>query len=301
MNEDFKDDFLEKKPLYSDSGQENPDSGYDAEEPKEDILSRMPEELKTTAEYSAPLEEIQRKRRLRRKKKRLRPFGIFILICIIAAFMASPVFAVKEFKSNVSENYTKEELLNVLGFKEGMNIFRAKFMSGSKKLKENPYIERGKISISLPDTVIITVEERKVRGNIYKDGSYLYIDQSGRVLDIEETPNTASPIIEGLEFSEYNYGEVLSVKNTASLSTAVSISQLMEKYNLSGYTITLDVSDVNNITGKINNADITLGSMIRMDEKIRTLTAIIPNISPEAMGTLDLSDIDSQIVFKYMT
>ncbi|MBQ7241418.1 MAG: FtsQ-type POTRA domain-containing protein [Firmicutes bacterium] len=298
MNDDYINDILEKH--LNDEKNDSDESGY-TENEQEDVLSRMPEELKAEPEESAPLDEVQRKRRLRRKRKRIRPFGIFILVCIIAAIMASPIFAVREFKSNVSENYTKEELLNVLGFKEGMNIFRAKLMSGNKKLKANPYIEHGKISISLPGTVIITVEERKVRGNILKDGSYLYIDQHGRVLDIEETPNTASPIIEGLEFSEYSLGNVISVENTSSLAAAVSISQLMEKYNLSGYTINLNVSDIDNITAKINNAEITLGSTLRMDEKIRTLTAIIPNISPEAIGTLDLSDIDSQIVFKYMT
>lgn len=267
----------------------------------DDVLSRMPDELKEVKEYDTSLAEIQQKRRLRRKKKRLKPLGIFIIICVVAAILASPIFAVKEFKTNVSENYTKEELLNSLGFKEGMNIFRAKFFSGNRKLRENPYIENGKISISLPDTVIITVEERKVRGSIFVNNSYLYIDQNGRVLAIDEKADKNSPIIKGIKFSDYSEGLLLDIENPSSLSAAVSVSQLIEKYDLSLYTIHLDVTDINNITAKINNAEILLGSTIRLDEKIRNLAAIMPYITADAMGTLDLSDMDSQITFKYLT
>ena len=93
----------------------------------------------------------------------------------------------------------------------------------------------------------------------------------------------------------------MEVDNKKSLEVMVKISQLMIKYNLLEMAMYIDVSDEKNITAKINEVTILFGSEDSLDEKIRIMSEIIKTIPEEDKGTLDLRDLNKQIVFSYIT
>ena len=199
------------------------------------------------------------------------------------------------------EKYTKDEICEMVNIKEGMNMFLFNRFYAMKTLKSNTYIESAKISYKLPDTVAITIDERKVRGYVPYMGSYLYIDEEGRVLEVSSEMNRALPVVYGLNFSSFTLGEKIEAENKEAFDIMVNIAYLMSKYELLDMVVKIDVSNPDKILAYVNKVEVNLGDMSNGDRKIRTMAEVIKNINENDRGSLDLSDLSKPIIFKYLT
>ena len=170
-------------------------------------------------------------------------------------------------------------------------------------LERDPYIADAKISCRWPDTIVIDVIERKVRGYVPYMGAYLYIDEAGRVLDVQDACREALPLVKGLSFGSFTKGEVIPVENPEALDIVLHFSQLMEKYELLDMVVEIDVADRENVYAYVNQVQIILGNMENGDTKIRYMAEIMKTIPKEDRGTLDLSELDKPngtVVFRYL-
>ena len=238
------------------------------------------------------------------KKIRIGKKGILTFLCVLAgicAFLVSPVFTIKNIEITEMEKYTKDEICEMVNIKEGMNMFLFNRFSAMKTLKSNTYIESAKISYKLPDTVAITIDERKVRGYVPYMGSYLYIDEEGRVLEVSSEMNRALPVVYGLNFSSFTLGEKIEAENKEAFDIMVNIAYLMSKYELLDMVVKIDVSNPDKILAYVNKVEVNLGDMSNGDRKIRTMAEVIKNINENDRGSLDLSDLSKPIIFKYLT
>ncbi len=95
--------------------------------------------------------------------------------------------------------------------------------------------------------MVISLTERKVRAYVPYMGSYLYIDEEGRVLDVQNVYTEGLPLVKGLVFSGFQRGEVLQVENQESLQVMLQISQMIQKYNLTEFAVEVDVSNTSEI------------------------------------------------------
>ena len=238
-----------------------------------------------------------------KKPKSFMKIMLFIIIfsSALAGIMFSPIFKITSINMTELSKYTKDEFLNKLGVKEGENIFAFNRANAEKVVKNDPYIEDIKFNVKLPGTLKIDVKERKVRGYVPFMGSYLYIDEYGRVLDVQTYYKDNLPIVEGLVFDKFCLGELLQVENQKSYDVVVGISQIMTKYELLNMVLKLNVSDPEKIHIYVNNVDIFIGNLDDCDEKIRTMAAIIQKLDKKDFGSLDLSDLSKPIIFKYKT
>lgn len=230
-------------------------------------------------------------------------FMIFLMFFFsaLAGIMFSPVFKITSINMTELSKYTKDEFLNKLGIKEGDNIFIFNRALAKKIVNADPYIEDINFKIKLPQSLTIDVKERKVRGYVPFMGSYLYIDEYGRVLDIQTYFKENLPVVEGLVFDKFRLGELLQVENKKSFDVVVEISQIMTKYELLNMVLKLNVNDPEKIHIYVDNVDIFLGNLDDCDEKIRTMAAIIEKLDEKDFGSLDLSDLSKPIIFKYKT
>lgn len=238
------------------------------------------------------------------KKIRIGKKGILTFLCVLAgicAFLVSPVFTIKNIEITEMEKYTKDEICEMVNIKEGMNMFLFNRFYAMKTLKSNTYIESAKISYKLPATIAITIDERKVRGYVPYMGSYLYIDEEGRVLEVSSEMNRALPVVYGLNFSSFTLGEKIEAENKEAFDIMVNIAYLMSKYELLDMVVKIDVSNPDKILAYVNKVEVNLGDMSNGDRKIRTMAEVIKNINENDRGSLDLSDLSKPIIFKYLT
>ena len=230
--------------------------------------------------------------------------GAALGLVVIIGLLLSPIFALKSIAAEGASHYSTAELCEKIGLSKGDNILFFGRGRAAKTLEEDPYIADAKLSLRLPDTIVIKVKERKVRGYVPYMGAYLYIDEGGRVLDVQEACREALPMVKGLEFTNFTLGEVVPVENPEALDVVLNISQLMEKYELLDLVVEIDVSNPKSIHAYVNQVEILLGEMENGDTKIRYMAEIMKTIPKEDRGTLDLSALDKPggtVVFRYLT
>lgn len=230
--------------------------------------------------------------------------GCVLGLVVVIGILLSPVFALKSVAAEGASHYTAEQLCAMIGLNEGDNILFFGKGKAAQVLEQDPYIADAKLSMRVPDTIIIEVKERKVRGYVPYMGSYLYIDEAGRVLDVQEACHEALPVVKGLAFGSFTLGEVIPVENPEALDVVLQISQMMEKYELLDIVVEIDVSNPKSIHAYVNQVQIIFGDMENGDTKIRYMAEVMKTIPEEDRGTLDLSELDKPngtVVFRYLT
>ena len=250
------------------------------------------------------LQELEHYEAPRRKRKRIDQRYVLagvLGVLSVAGLLFSPLFSAKEVLLEGCEHYTTSEITQQIGFQTGDNIIFYNTSKAERLLEEDPYIAEAKLSRRLPDKLVISITERKVRGYVPYMGSYLYIDEEGRVLDTQEAYFDSLPEVKGLQFSYFKLGEVLPVENEEALLAVLQMSQMMKKYELLDVVVEMDVSDPKDIYLNANQVSIHIGQMSDGDQKIRIMAEIMKTIPEGDRGTLDLSDLNKPIVFKYLT
>lgn len=230
--------------------------------------------------------------------------GILFLLVIVmgsAAILFSPVFSATNIVITKMDKYTDSEICEKIGLTTSSNIFLFGKRKAAKILEEDNYIESARLSIQLPNTIKVEIEERKVRGYVPYANSYLYIDEYGRVLDVQTSFVKKLPIVYGLEFDHFKEGQLLQVDNPESFDIVVKMAQMMTKYELLDTGMEIYVDDPSHIHAKMNHVEIELGDISDSDQKIRTLAEIIKTIPEKDRGVLDLTDLSKPIVFQYLT
>ena len=246
-----------------------------------------------------------KRKKAKKRKPRKKLSMKFILILLVATLggtgiIFSPLFSVQTIEVTEMEQYSKDAICDMIGLKTGTNVFLYDKNRAVETLEKNHYIESAEVAVQLPSTIKIDIVERKVRGYMPYAGSYLYIDEYGRVLDVQQIPQKTLPIVYGLEFDEFRLGELLDAKNKESFDVVVRISQMVTKYELLDSILEIDVSDPQNITASINKIEIQFGSIENCEQKMAYLSQIVETIPENDRGLLDLSDMTKPIVFKYM-
>ncbi|MCL2352600.1 MAG: FtsQ-type POTRA domain-containing protein [Firmicutes bacterium] len=229
--------------------------------------------------------------------------GLAVLALLV---LMSPVFAITKITVAGNEKVTEAELLAACGVKQEDSLFSFNARKAAKNVAKNlSYVESVTFRKVWPNELRITVAERKLSGYVkYMNGSYLYIDENGRVLEVSGMFTEELPVVVGLKFSKFSVGELLDVDNKTSFSTLVVLTRLFDKYGMRDYKVSkVDVSDSGDIHLYVRNIDVKLGSAADADQKIRTLREILGKM-PDAdniRGVLDLTVISGKYTFKILT
>lgn len=260
-------------------------------------MRRETKELEEDLEYYRREEKRQKKRGVSGKSL------LFLLLFAgaILAVLFSPIFSIKEINIEGIRKYSVDEICELTGFKEGVNIFSISTGKAEDMLEDETYIDSASIVRELPNKLNITINERRVRGYIPYMGSYLYIDEFGRVLEINSAVTEPLPVVTGLEFSSFTLGERIDCDNSEVFDIVVTIAQVMTKYEMLDTVVRIDLSNTDKIMAYVRKIEINLGDGTNCDEKIRTMSEAIKQIPENDRGTLDLSDMSKPIVFKYLT
>ena len=206
-------------------------------------------------------------------------FVAFIGIVALAlwlTFFTLPVFNIKSIEISGNENLSKEQIESMLN-------------TALKNIKSNNYVEEVSIHRKLPSTITVNIKEYKLRAYVPYMGSYLYINDYGRILDTQKTFKKQLPVVEGLKFNQFTLGEVLQVDNPSAFDTVVQLSKLFEKDQLLNTIVQVDVSDENDIHFYVGKIDVEFGSFDDANKKLLTLNEVLKQLDTSYAGVLNLT------------
>ena len=197
----------------------------------------------------------------------------------------------------------QSEIINRLDLSRYSNILLFNPYAARERIMANLYIGNVTFQRDLPGRLVVTVFERRLSAYVeHQPGSFLYLDDDGRVLEIRSYRSEALPLLEGLDFDRFQLGEILEVSNQTDFAAVVHYTQLLSHYNLLGKITHINVADPGNIRILYNYWEFNVGDARDADQKVRTIAYIIENY-PDAdiiRGFLNIQDVRSDFILEML-
>ncbi len=233
--------------------------------------------------------------------KKTKLFGI-ISICtiLIVIIFGSSLFDIKEFEIIGNDRISDEMIISLSGLELYNNIFRFNKSSTIKKIKENSYIKKVKISRKLPSKIQITVEETTPKYMLQIADSYAYINNQGYILEIS-TEKLQIPILEGVhtDISNAKSGDRINIEDLKKMDMVIKIYETAKSNGLGNLITKIDISDDRNykILMESEGKTVYLGEGLDLNTRILYLKSIL-EASTGKNGEIFLNvDLNSENVF----
>lgn len=212
--------------------------------------------------------------------KRIIKWTILIsaLIASFIFFMMSPLFNLAQIEVENNEKINTDTIISLSGLTLGENIYKTSTNKIKRNIKQNAYIENVIIKRKLPNTIIVTVKERKTTYNLEYASSFAYINNQGYILEIS-SEKLEVPIIEGYTTSEEDIkvNNRLNNEDLERLGTVLKIMESAGANDISNLITRIDISNKQNykIILENENKTVYLGDASNLSNRILYLKAIL--------------------------
>ncbi|MCR4909158.1 MAG: FtsQ-type POTRA domain-containing protein [Lachnospiraceae bacterium] len=202
---------------------------------------------------------------------------VSILLVFLGLLIAQEYFTVQKVTVSGAEHYSKKEIEDmVMDSPIAHNSLYLKLRYRNRSVENIPFIERMEVVIDSPKEITINVYEKAIAGYIEYLGRYMYFDKDGIIVESSAERTGSVPFVTGLKFSECVMYEALPVENRTVFSEILSITQLMNKYNINADRVLFGTDQ--SITLFFNTARVAIGQFDNIDEKMIRLQYIVPEL-----------------------
>ncbi len=240
--------------------------------------------------------KIKKKNRIKITNRK--PQGAVWIAVIIAAVVVIALFAgyhyiitnytVTTVYVEGNEHYTNEEIMEmVMEGRYGHNSLFLSLKYKDKSMADIPFIEKMDISVLDPHTVKIEVYEKSLAGYVEYLDRYMYFDKDGIVVETSTEKTKGIPMVTGLSFDHVVLYQALPVEDPAVFSEILSITQLVNKYNLSTDRIFFGLDGT--LTLYFENIKAAFGTGENLEAKVMELQYMLPKLAGKS-GTLRMEN-----------
>lgn len=219
---------------------------------------------------------------------------VIVAICALFLFLLSSFFNIKEIVVENNELVSTDEIVSLIQIKD-KNIFSINNKILNKKLKENAYIENVSIKRSLPNKIILNIEERKIKYMVQLGEAYIYINNQGYILD-KSSEKKDVPILVGIvtDASKLQVGNRLDVSDLTKIDIANRIVECSANNGILPLISKIDISNSKNYTLYLESERKTvyLGDCSNLNTRILYVNAILEQesgIEGEIFVNVDLN------------
>ena len=219
---------------------------------------------------------------------------LFILTCIILLcsgfiFLTS-YYKVTEVEVTGNEHYSKEEIQEMIvkgGLSENSLFLALKYHN--REISDVPFIESMSVEVVSSHSIKITVYEKALAGCVEYLGKYMYFDREGIVVESASETTPGIPQITGMSYGYIILYEKLPVEDEEIFKEILSMTQLLEKYEIDADKIHFDKAG--NMTLYFEEAKVALGTKENIDQKVMQLSHILPELEGKS-GVLHMEDYE---------
>ena len=242
----------------------------------------------------------QRKEILRRKKRKRNILIVLALLVLLAGagvLLVTQVFTVKKVHVVGNELYTdaqiEEQVLNDEYSWSSLYVYLKYRFFHTQKL---PFVDAMEVSLqpARPHELTVEVYEKGILGYLYISSidQNAYFDKDGFVVETSQEVMGNVPKIEGLTCDSVVIYEKLPLANDTALKNLLSLTQLLQKYDISAERIKYDERS-GSMTVYSGTINILVGNADNLAQKIMRLQYILPQLEGKN-GTLHLENWTSE-------
>lgn len=196
---------------------------------------------------------------------------LIVFVYIIRNYHVSSIYV------EGNDHYSNEEIIDmVMGGVLGDNSIFLSLKYKNKSIKDVPFVAQMDVTVIDPNTIKIDVYEKALAGYIEYLEKYMYFDKDGIVVESSDLQTKGIPLVTGLSFDHVVLYEPLPVLDNTIFASILSITQLVNKYNLSIDRIYFGTDE--SITLYFDNIRVSLGQAQNLDEKVMKLQYMLPEI-----------------------
>lgn len=240
----------------------------------------------------------QNQRRAKRLKRRRAIMGAFLgvtLIVVAVVLCFTVFFKVNEIKIEGTQLYTSEQVLAMLNFKQGDNMLLIPRSEQAEALPNKmPYVKRANIKLSLPSTVVVTIEDA-VAQYYYpsEDGTFTYLDDTLKVLSTGEAelPQVENPVsMEGTAFKTLTVGQKAVFEDEKIQAAMEEMLKAVAEVKMEKVTGLMAINQTTNFIIYDGRITIKLGEATNVSEKLSRAYASIQKMGQtDVKGTMDVT------------
>ena len=232
-------------------------------------------------------------KRVRRSGRRLFKGIVFLLIvgAILGFFVYVPFFTLKEVKLIGAERLTVEDILKVGNIYIGEPIFQLETNDITTRLSNDLRIESVTVRRIVPNTLEVTLKERKLLATIVCDYGYLDLDKSGKIIDsYKNLREMKIPMITGAQAQDKYIGDEIDddlVKKILEFLQKLA----PESLNKLSEVAIVAADYVVAYTDTEQAVQIRIGKMERLDEKAHLVDDFLRDLdnNPHAVEYVDFN------------
>ena len=231
-----------------------------------------------TLEDRIPKLKQQRRRKANRRLITLLLLFFILIACII--YVQSPLSHVRKIYVKGNEFYSSKALIKQTGLNEQTNIWKIRKKELSGKLKKLPEIKDAKISVILPNSVIVQVKENQRIAYLAKNSAYYPVLENGKIVKGRKSADVPvnAPVL--FDFKE---GDVLELM-------VDSLKKLPDEVanSISEVHYTPNKTDKYHISLFMNDGFEVSATLRTFSEKMSHYPSIISQLDPNKKGVIDL-------------
>ena len=237
----------------------------------------------------------RRNRRYRRSRLTV-PFRILSFFLICGAILAALLLFFKVQTVTVAGNsrYTQEEILAVTDIQEGENLFLInKYAVASAITGQLPYVEAVQIRRSLPDGIVIEVQECEPVAAVVQGEEAWLISASGKLLEkVTESGAWRYLKVRGCELLLPTVSTIaqLPADGTITREELLSLLAVLRERGVLEQTVWIDCSDPEKLVMRYaGRFDVELLYTADFSKKLKALEEIIGYLEDNETGTILLT------------
>lgn len=228
-------------------------------------------------------DRIPRLKEARKKKANRRLvfyMTIFFFLISIIVYLQSPLSDVKTVEINNNSFISDEEILELSGLDGKVNIWSIETDQIKDELEKNPVIDEVTVERILPQTVRISVQEKKIIGFVEEDSLFYPVLENGELL-MNQSSNSftgEAPLLIG--FHDKTYLENLSSELGKLPEDILGlISEIFWKP---------EEGNNNNILLYMNEGFIVKGSIRGLAEGMNVYPSVVAQLDPNVKGIIHM-------------
>ena len=213
--------------------------------------------------------KIQKRRR--RSGRRIFKGFVFLLICgaILGVIVYVPIFSLAQVKLVGAEKITVDDVLKISDIYIGEPLFKLETNTIASRLTKDVRVEEVSVRRILPNTLEVTLKERRPLATIVCNYGYLDLDRHGKILDsYKDLREMKIPMITGASVSDMYIGDdvedemVKKILEFLQKLDAASLNKISEVAIVSADYIVA-------YTATERAVQIRIGKLERLDEKAK--------------------------------
>ena len=220
---------------------------------------------------------------------------MFVVVVLAAIFVMSVFFRVEDIQVVGNTHYTSEEIIRAVDIEEGDNLFFFdRFAAVGRAFSKLPYIEAVTVERSLPNKVVITVDETTALAYLPLGEEKWTLDHNCKVLGkaAEGEEESLLPVV-GMHPGTLMIGEIMQTEDgsTESIEYLAEVLDQIEARGMADQVTRIDFSDPNSpefdYGGKYT---VVLGKRDKVEYKFGMFVTVLGMLKEGDVGVIDVSN-----------